>query len=281
VEWVVPDKPLEQSESAPDSFRLALLVSLAIHAALIALFFSFGSGEIAAPDNAARIVQIKFVPAELLRPELIPEPIELINDTPLDALTTAAEPDAAVPQSSESIPEISPPVEPPMLVEVPVIAESPTSPSNAEQSDRPRSITPDQMAIRQIVKSMSDREAKNNWQFNCTQSQKNNEFIKCADDASDIIDSQSLDSRRYFLTAQPDNTARRAQAFIGQNTATLRSRLNSVALDNITSGQLLEDIEASISVYSNTGNVPVQRLTDQIYANDPAYQQMKRVMGVQ
>ena len=66
---------------------------------------------------------------------------------------------------------------------------------------------------------------------------------------------------------------------IAANRQQLQSGIEASNLDGVGDQFLQEELRQSIEVYSGTGNTRLERLTEQAYRNDRAYQQAQRVMN--
>ncbi len=283
VDWMVPERPMEYDQHEPDNLRLSVLVSLFLHGVLAALLLTLGLFTSNPPSITPPVVRINLLPADSLLPveesESSEEPV--VNELTDPELLVEIE-EVAVPESPEPSDEVqlSPISErpPENLVEIdlPEVVEPILSRPANDQGRQREAVVPTRMALQQVIRSISEQNSSHFWHTDCNYLQLQNELIKC--DETEEPDYSNPDNRYFVKVPQSDN-ARQAQRFIAGNSRELKARLNTSALEGIASEYIISELEAGIRVYSTTGNVPLQRLRDQMSANDPVYQQMKRIMG--
>lgn len=266
VDWMVPERPMEYDQHEPDNLRLSVLVSLFLHGVLAALLLTLGLFTANPPSITPPVVRINLLPADSLLP------VEESESSEEVAVPESPEPSDEVQLSpiSERPPENLVEIDLPEVVE-PILSR----PANDKGRQR-EAVVPTRMALQQVIRSISEQNSSNFWHTDCNYLQLQNELIKC--DETEEPDYSNPDNRYFVKVPQSDN-ARQAQRFIAGNSRELKARLNTTALEGIASEYIISELEAGIRVYSTTGNVPLQRLRDQMSANDPVYQQMKRIMG--
>ena len=288
MDWIIPEKSVEREQKEPDNLRLSVLISLLLHGMLAAIIVTLGIFNVDQPDVTPSVVRINLIPAELL---LRAEPPEQIDEF-ITAETTNLEQvveevdDVVIPEATEQFEEIQPSTrsEPPIenLVEInlPEVEGPVPTQSTEAQGRETEVISPTRMALQRVIRSLSEQDSSKSWNTNCDALQRQNELINCEEQTEpDFSILESSLANRLFSTTPQSDSARVAQRFIGGNSGELAARLNSMDLGGVTSDYLINEIEAGISIYSSNGNVRLERLEDQANANDPAYQQMRRVMG--
>ena len=285
MDWLVPERPMESEQNVHGTLSLPVLVSLLLHGLVLAIFFTLGLLRPDEPGDAPKVVRINLLPANSLQPTEVLEPVEEPAPIEITEPELLVESEAiVVPQNLESEPVNQSPlsVEPPRksLVEInlPTEVESGQTLQPGDSSRQVQPAIPDRLVMQQAIKSLANQERSNSRNTDCNPSQQKNELIQC-DEGQDVAFSirDTRLANRFFAAAAPLSDARQVQGFIGSNAGVLKERLDSMTVEGLNGDYLINELEAGVGVYSATGNVPLQRLQDQINANDPAYQLMKKM----
>ena len=282
MNWDNSEREIQQDFRHGSQLRTAILVSLVLHGMILAVFLWLMDQR---AQNRQPLAPVS-VRINLLPPPVVPEQRDLpVESGPPEGIPQPSGEQQAISEVAENI--VPEPMEQPVnrsaltetLVDLPLLAESPLVPSEAETVAEPVR-SPDALTVRQTVRTMRDRQNTEAVPSSCTLIQRRNELLDCPElDQPDYT--TALRNPVYLSFNQPlaDDRSRRAMGTITGNQQQLRSGIQGFSLKGVDNDYLLEELSQGIEVYSGTGNTPLLRLTDQMYRNNPAYQQAKRVMN--
>lgn len=263
----------------------AILCSLALHGALMVLFYYLQSNS-QSPDLA-------MTPPPSVRINLIAPPAPespVVEDARL-----MPEPPAAVEASTEAPAGLESEPEPELQAESleeliasepqPATAANSISDSDVEaEPQRPfRPSIPVQLPsvdlVRSSVESVADNDRARMWLRDCNRRQENNELLDCND--SQVNDYSAARRNATYEALQPRREitrTTRSLPTVAQNMGELRQRLAAAAIPDVLAEHLLQQTDITISDLSNPGNRTVDhmiRMTD----TSAAAQQAQRVLG--
>jgi|GEM_PF-3143563 len=281
MHWDNSDRDSQLDSRQPSQLHTAIGVSLVLHGVLLVLILLLAEQRTQNRQTMTpATVRINLLPLPEAPEQTLPSepgPVEEVvqpveGQEPLSEVAEIAAPEP-VESPAEQAPLPEQPVELPQLVEIPII------PSEGETISEPVRI-PDTLMLRQTVRHVRELHDVDSVLSSCTPAQRHNELFDCPDPV-DLDYTNALRNPIYFSfnQSQTDVQSRRAMGTIAGNQQQLRSGIRSYNLDGVDNDYLLEELSQGIEVYSGTGNTRLERLTDQIYSNDPVYQQAKRIMN--
>ena len=275
MHWDNSERDIQEDSRGISQLRTAIGVSLVLHGVILAMVLWLMDLR---TQNGESVIPAT-VKISLLQAPEVPD-----QQAPL---SEAAQPEYE-PVPPGEIKEVadSEPVEPPAergllpepLVELPQLADTPIAAGDDETISEPVRI-PDALALRQTVRQVHQLQNSEAVMSNCTPAQHRNDLFDCPDPLEPDY-TEAFHSPIYLSFNQPqaDDQSRRAMGTVAGNQRQLRSGIQAFSLDGVDNDYLLEELSQGIEVYSGTGNTRLERLTDQIYRNDPVYQQAKRIM---
>lgn len=156
----------------------------------------------------------------------------------------------------------------------------PDSPGPARKPSPTEPLLPSAIALRQAVREATGTGGADAAAAGCSPLQSRNEILDCATPLPDWQAGGRLNPQttRVGFAA----TVARGRAVAGtlaSNRSQWLTGLDNADLDERTRRQLTDQLEAGIEVYTGNGNTPLQRLQEQVYRNDPAYQQAQRILN--
>lgn len=161
-----------------------------------------------------------------------------------------------------------------------------TSPADQQEQRSPPVSIPSSAVLQQVIGEVTEQGRAEFQPQDCTAAQRRSRLINCRDvspstadvaDASSPVSLVSLTSTRVNPFIRRPET--RTRPLTGLDVEQLRSQLDSAGLDDVTGGFAVEEIFQTMEVYSGSGNRRLDRLREQIYRNDPAYQQAQRILN--
>lgn len=270
-----------QDSRYTSQLRSAIVVSLVLHGLILGVVLWMmeqrAQNQLASIPETVRINLLSFAETvEQQSSPIEPEPrdetgqADVVPDLPDGIAEASSTEPVEIPL--EQVPLQEPAVELPRPAYPPTIADD-----NEEVVDSPR--VPDSVALRHTVRAVRELQSRNGNLTTCTPAQRRSELIDCPD-AAEPDYTVALRDPEYLLFSQPrdNDQSRRAMGTISGNQQQLRSGIQAFSLDEVDNQYLLEELSQGLEVYSGTGNTRLERLTEQIYRNDPAYQQAKRIM---
>jgi len=134
--------------------------------------------------------------------------------------------------------------------------------------------------LRQAIRATTSDSDVNLTIQDCTEAQRRNSLLDCPENSGASADSEDL-TRWVFASDTEVEPARgrRVAGILAENRQRLMAGLNAANLEADDYLLQTEQLEAGIEVYRGQGNAPLQRLQDQIYRNDAAYQQAQRALN--
>lgn len=271
--------------------RTAVLVSLLLHSVIVLLISGAFEVRSRVEPVAATAVRIRLLPATASSDS--PSSVSDITDAPPEDFSvqpasglsdTQPVPRGgfvvdheAVSTERVEVPTVS--ADPPMpAIDLPSVVETPTSSESAGSAPGPR-IVPDSLTVRRTVRNLQEQQRVSSADLACSDWQRRNRLLNCSLlEQTDY--SQSLTNPVYLSLNPPplDNQARRLMGTVGRFRDQLQTAVEEDSPASVTGDYLLEELNLGREVYSATGNARLERLSDQMQRNDPAYQLQKRIM---
>lgn len=131
--------------------------------------------------------------------------------------------------------------------------------------------------IRNSIVTLEQQES-NHWMPQCQQGDPIKTFMSCND--AQVFDFSSLETRSFVVLDRGgrENDSNRV-SFIASQSQQLIENISGAAERSVPGTYLVEEIQAGIGVYSLQGNQRLQRLQNQMHANDGVWQQMQRTLN--
>ena len=272
-----------QNARQSSRLRIAVVLSLSLHGVLIAVFLWIAEQR----DQELPVTIPTTVVIDLITPlmQSISEVDKVVTNRKPE--TTSLSTNEEFPQQQAETRQGSAAVnsraanedQPKQSVQLPEVKETITLPMDEAVSIKPTQ-PPSLLSLREAVAEISAQQEKKYSLTECTFMQSRSEFLDCTDQ-SEIEYTDVLQNPVYlaFNPAREVDRARGAIDTVISNQQQLRANLGSIIINGVNSDYFEEELSQGIEVYSGTGNVREERLLDQIYRDDPVYQQAQRVLN--